>query len=206
MSDPILMFEAVKRAANARLTGIAPDLLDQEARWVLDEFLRETRIWRRTLTVALVAGQEDYALDIEDYESVAGVQAVAYGAAGLMAGVERMTRTRTGAPTTAGMLTDRTIRVYPIPSAGLTEPLTVDVWLTMLVHVDQPPPDVILPFQDALLQGLLVRCYSIPNVAWTNLQLAGAHQISYEGAKARVRRQVDAARMRGTQFMRIPRF
>lgn len=206
MTDPIYLLESVKRAAVSRLVSITNDVVDNEARWVIADFLKTTRVWDRNLTVTLVPGESDYALDIEDYESVAGVAAAKYADRNVASGVVRLAYTETGSPRMLGLVDDRTLRVYPLPDAQTTGTATVLVWLTLLVGTDQPPPDVVRPYHDVLLDGLLMRCYTMPDRPWTNMRLAPTHAAAYEAGKTFVRRDLDSGRAHGAQFMKIPRF
>lgn len=206
MTDPVYMFEAVKRAAVSRLTAITNDVLDNEARWVLTDFLKATRVWKRNLDVALVAGQTDYDLGIEDYESASGIEQAEYDGYPVRLGIFGMNYATTGRPSMVGLDNDRTLRVYPTPAAGATGAVSVLVWLSLLAGTDQPPPDVVRPYHDVLLDGLLMRCFSMPDRPWTNMRLAPTHAMAYEGGKSTVRRELDSGRSHGAQFMRIPRF
>lgn len=206
MTDPVYMFEAVKRAAVSRLTAITNDVVDNEARWVLADFLKATRVWKRNLNVTMVPGQSDYTLGIEDYESVVGIESAEYGSYPLRLGIFNRAYTVTGSPSMAGLENDRVLRVYPIPAAEVVGAVAVSMWLTMLVGTDQPPPDAVRPYHDVLLDGLLMRCFSMPDRPWTNMRLAPAHATAYEGGKSTVRRELDSGRSHGARFMQIPRF
>jgi hypothetical protein len=206
MTDPVYLLEAVKKAAVTRLAAITNDVLDNEMRWVLCDFLKGTLIWKRNLTITLVTGQSDYVVPIQDYESVAFVERVAYGATAIRLGTIPYTYATTGQPQVAGLIDDRTLRVFPTPSADATESLSVLVCMTVLVTSNQPPPDVVRPYHDVLLDGLLMRCFAIPDRPWSNVRLAPAHAQAYEAGKVNVRRERDGGRVHGAQFMKIPRF
>ena len=206
MTDPVYMFEAVKRAAVSRLTAITNDVVDNEARWVLADFLKATRVWKRNLSITMVPGQTNYDLGIEDYESAVGIEAAEYDGYPIRLGIFSMTYTTTGRPSMAGLDNDRVLRVYPTPAAGVTGAVSVLVWLSLLVGTDQPPPDAVRPYHDVLLDGLLMRCFSMPDRPWTNMRLAPTHAAAYEGGKSTVRRELDSGRSHGARFMQIPRF
>lgn len=208
MSDSLALLESVKQAATIRAAGADPSLLDLEARWVVSEFLSETRVWRQTFSIVLTGGTSDYPLPIQDEQSVVvvlGARSDSPIEVGPLAPVQDSSET--GAPRRVGMLNDRVLRVSPTPSpaeSGLI--IQVAVALTLLPTVDASPPDVIRPYHSYLLDGLLARIFSMPDKPWTNTRTSGAYLTRYNMGITRVRREVDGARTHGSLRMRGPRF
>lgn len=212
MSGSATLYEAVKSAAAIRLPGAPMETIDHEARWVLAEFLRETRVWRRAIDVVLVAGTAEYALPgLATTESVSVIMSAAIEGtdpiriadvpeAALSDGV-------TGTPMVVGMIDDRNVRVYPVPTAeDAGKALVLDVALSLLISEDATPPDVLRPYQGYLLDGLLSRLYFMPDKPWSNARSAETHVRRFESGKAAVRRELDGGRTFGGVKMRIPRF
>lgn len=209
MSDSIAFLESVKQTAALRIAGADPSLIDFETRWVVSEFLTETRIWTSTVQVLVTGGQSDYALSIDDEQSAVVLMSVRSGADWVpVGGVPSVLNPEvTGAPRLVGMLDDRTIRLAPIPSAAESGmALDVTVALTLLPTVDVPPPDVLRPYHHYLLDGLLSRLYAIPDKPWTNSRHAGAHLQRFQSGKTFTRRESVASRTYGSLRMRIPTF
>lgn len=205
MSDSLSLLEQVKQNASARLGSIPPALIDSEMRWVLEDFLRHTRVWREALTVTLVPGQEDYTLDIEDYESAAGIIQAQYGGFPVGLHIQRMSTTRTGDPAWVGLLTDRILRIYPLPSASSTGSLEVEIYKSLLPSLNAVPPDEIRPYHRTILEGLLARLLEMPDKPWFNLKAAMMAAGNYETFKAEVRIQTDRGRAVTSQHVVFPR-
>lgn len=209
MSDSLAILESVRQTVLLRLAGASPEIVDFEARWLISEFLSETRIWRETYSVGLTAGVTDYALPIEDETAVAVLMEARIGTAQLgFGGISAIPNpARVGLPTRIMMFDDRTARVFPAPTAeDIALPLEVSVALTLLVTVDAVPPDVIRPYHHYLLDGLLARMYAMPDKPWTNTRMAEPHLRRFQSGKSFVRRELDASRGYGSLRMRGPRF
>lgn len=209
MSDSVAFMESVKQTAALRIVGADPSLIDFEARWVVSEFLSETRVWTRVVNVPITGGISDYALPIEDEQSVVVLMGVRSSAGDVPVGdvPALLDPNVTGAPRCVGMLDDRVVRVFPIPSdAESSLVLSVHVALTLLTTLDVPPPDALRPYHHHLLDGLLARLYGIPDKPWTNSRFAGTHLQRFQSGKTFVRREVVASRTFGSRRMRIPTF
>lgn len=207
MSDSIALIESVKESVLSRLVGVDPSLVDRETRWVLNEFLSGTRVWRRTLDVTLVDATTIYDVPIEDEESVAVLMAATLDGAPMGLGLPSALDTQDGTPRQVGMESDRSVRVWPVPAlADAGKVVSVDVALTLLVSVDAAPPDVLRPYQNYLFDGLLARLYAIPDKPWTNVRIADVHLRRFETGKASVKREMDGNRSFGAPRVRFPRF
>ncbi len=207
MSDSILLLESVKESAMARLPGADPSIIDRETRWMVSEFLRETRVWRRTYSVTLVDSTTMYDLPIEDEEAVAVLMAATLDGAPMNLGLPSALDEQEGTPLNAGMEGDRVLRVWPVPMlADAGKVVAVDVALTLLVSVDAPPPDVLRPYQGFMLDGLLARLYAMPDKPWTNIRIADVHLRRFEVGKTSVKREMDGHRSFGAPRVRFPRF
>lgn len=204
MSDSILQTESIKETAALRLAGVTMAMVNAEMRWTLMEFLAETRIWRRVITLAPVAGQRDYELPIEDYESVKLLMSASYGDRNILRGLT-FGLEQTGSPSGVGMITDRILRVSPTPTASETSLITVDVCLTILPIMDAEPPDEIRPYSQVLLDGLLGRLYAIPDKPWTDIRFAAAHYAAWRSGISTTRREMEMGRMHGYTMARFPR-
>lgn len=209
MSDSLAILESVRQTVMLRLPGATPEIVDFEARWLISEFLSETRLWRETFSVGLTAGVVDYAIPIDDKTAVTVLMKARIGTTHLaFGGIPAIPNpARTGRPTRAMMLDDRTVRVHPIPTTDdIALPLDVNVALTLLVTVDAVPPDVMRPYHHYLLDGLLARMYAMPDKPWTNTRMAEPHLRRFQSGKSFVRRELDASRGYGSLSMRGPRF
>lgn len=202
MSDSMQLLETVKQAVSARIVGVAPGMLDSEMRWVVDEFMRATRVWERDINITLVNGTTDYALDIEDYESAWLLLSATYNERVMRQGRAPSGFSTTGTPSAVGMVNDRTLRVYPIPVDATGFPLKVTLCLTLLPSTHAPFPDVIRPYHAAFVDGLLGRMFSMPDKPWTNLKLAALHLDQFNMQKMDTRREMDRGRSFGAQFVR----
>lgn len=205
MSASLSLLESAKQAVSARIGNVTPALLDNEMRWVLDDFLRNTRVWREVVEVTMVPGQADYALDIEDYEAAVGIIQARYGGFPVSLFIQRASYTQTGAPAWAGLLNDRTLRVYPLPSAGTTGVMEVEVFKTLLPTLHAVPPDELRPYHRAIMDGLLSRMFEMADKPWHNLKAFAVAVANYEAAKADVRIMADRGRAVTSQQVAFPR-
>ena len=207
MSDSIALLESVKESAMVRLPGADPTIIDRETRWMMSEFLRETRVWRRVMTVTLVDATTMYDLPIEDEEAVAVLMGATLDGSQMSLGLPSALDEQEGTPTQAGMEGDRVLRVWPVPMLGdAGKVVAVDVALTLLVSVDAVPPDALRPYQGYMLDGLLARLYAMPDKPWTNVRIADVHLRRFETGKASVKRDMDGHRSFGSPRARFPRF
>ena len=207
MSDSVRLLESVKQAAVIRLPNILPETLDSEMRWVMMDFLSATRVWVRDLTLTLVAGTVSYAVDIDDTESAVVLMEAVHNGRVVSLGLRTDYTGAVGAPLVVGLPFDRTLRVFPVPNAeAAAYPLQFKLALTLLPSVNTTPPDELRPFHEALLDGLLSRCYAMNDQPWTNMRLALPHLHKYEGHKSQARRRVESGRTMGARFVRFPRF
>lgn len=204
MSETIRVLESIKIAASNRLTGITTGLLDSEMRWVLSDFLAETRVWKKAFTITCVPGTKDYAIPMEDYESGVMLTGATYNGFPICPQLDERAYSDAGMPAYAGLLDDRTLRIYPVPDASQTAAFEVVVALTMLPTVEVEPPTVVRPFHEALLCGLLARCFGMGDRPWGNLRLAPTMNAEYDAAKMKVRRLVDTGRTRTATFAKFP--
>ncbi len=200
------LLETVKQTVGIRVAGALPALIDSEARWVIDEFLRDTRLYEKDYDVTLVAGTASYTLAIQDYESAWLLKEVWHNERPVRLGRPPKVYTATGSPGIVALTNDRTLLVYPIPDANaVLHVLKVTVCLTLLPSVFSPMPAVLRPYHAALVDGALTRMYSMPDKPWTNLKLAGVHLAAFNDAKLTVRREIDRGRAHGGQFVTFPR-
>jgi hypothetical protein len=208
-------FETIKQAALVRLPGADPSIVDVEARWVINEFLSETRVLARVFEFPVLPDLRTYALanaahtplDPDNESGVVLLEAfvddvrMELGFMGL--GRERAT----GSPRVVGMTDDRTLLVSPTPTAEDTgKTLRARVALTIPPNADVPMPAVLRPYHHYLLDGLLSRMYSMPDKTWTNIRLADPHIRRFQAGKTFARRDQDSTRSYGSLSMRGPRF
>ena len=209
MSGTAAEFEGIKQAALLRLPGATPEVVDAEARWVLHEFLSETRVWWIDASLPLLPESRDYAVPLPVPWASAAVlltASVDHGPA-LTPGLP-MNDGATGFPSHVGLVNDRTLRVYPTPTlAEFGRNLTFRVALTVVPNdAAVEMPERLRPYHRHILDGLLARMYSIPDKTWTNTRMADPHQRRFVAAINMVRRELDGARTYGTVVMRGPRF
>lgn len=203
-----------KEAAVMRLPGVIPELLDIEFRYVVAEFLSRTLCYRRGLEVPLTPDEGVYRLGLQPYE---GVAALLYGEYSRdREAKEGNTLLRMGTPPSvprmgawygvrrAGMIDTQRVAIAPAPSeVGYAR---FDVALTLTPDIDFPMPDVLLPWQDILLAGLLSRMMAMQDKPYSNLNLAGVNKREFESRMQQVRREVDGGRAYGSIRPRFPKF
>lgn len=203
MSDSAGLFESVRQSVMARLIGATPELVDQESRNVVQEFLHDTTLWRQVFSFPLVVGTTDYALNMEDWESGSLLVEAQYDGRRIAHGMTDLPITARGGPRAVALVTDRMLRVYPIPGDGYTGTMDVVVALTLLPTGTATPPDCIRPYHDIIMDGVLARMYLMPDKPWTNLRLADPATKRFEAGKSRVRRENQGGRTFGAVFMKI---
>lgn len=205
MSDSTFNVESVKQSALARLPGADPALIDMEMRWVAHEFMSETRLWRRTMDITLLPLIRDYAIPIEDYETVTLLKRSAYGERELGNGIPTPD-TNEGSPRFVGLLNDRTARVYPLPGTEqLNTTITLDLCASVLPVLDVPLPDEIRPYNQALLDGLLARMLGMADKPWTDQRMALYHRQEFVRAFTMTRREMEKDRTFGFTMARMNR-
>lgn len=206
MSETLGLLESIRQAAMLRLTGATPDAVDLESRWVISDFLARARVWRRTIALTPSAGVEAYTLGITDYESVALLLGASYNGRELLLTSKPLVAVQDGLPTAVMLADDRTARVYPVPTADVTEVVEVEAVLTLLPMAEAAPPAVVRPYHEVVLHGVLARMYRIPDKPYTNQRLAPEHQWYYDRGVYDVRRMVDGGRGRNAMFVQFAPF
>jgi hypothetical protein len=103
-----------------------------------------------------------------------------------------------------GMLDHARISFQPVSTTNRWA--RVDVALTLLPHVEAPVPDVVLPWQDVLLSGLLARMMGMQDKPYTNYALANFHQREFLSRMSQIRREQDGGRAYGSDRVRMRRF
>ncbi|MFN7883699.1 MAG: hypothetical protein ACK5PF_11895, partial [bacterium] len=168
MSETLGLLESIRQAAMLRLTGATPDAVDLESRWVISDFLARSRVWRRTIALTPSAGVEDYLLGIANHESAVMLLGASYNGRELLLAPKPLVTMQDGLPTAVMLTDDRTIRIYPIPTADVTEVIEAEVALTLLPMSESAIPAVVRPYHDTVLLGVLARMYKIPDKPYTN--------------------------------------
>lgn len=208
MSGTAAEFEGIKQAAMVRLPGADMALLDMEAKWVLHEFTRDSRVWRRVFPIVLLPDLIDYPLSLEVGESAVVLLAAHINGTPVRHGLP-LPGTGHGYPMCVGMPNDRMVRVFPIPSPEQTGVIMqVSVALTLIPTVPGPVtmPDELRPYHSYLVDGMLARMFSMPDKAWSNRTAAEPHMRRFMAGINMVRREMDAGRTYGSITMRGPRF
>lgn len=203
MSDSATYLESVKTGAMIRLAGATPEVIDSEMRWVVSEFLADTRLWMERISVTLLAGQTEYALALgDDTESVTMIFRAEFNGRTLGHNIPPAD-SNTGAPARIALKTDRIILIYPQPDTeAVATPLLIDVCKTLLPTSSATVPEIIRPFHSAILLGLLARMYAITDKPWTDLRMAAAMTSAYVGACTEIRHQVEKGRTFGSVYAR----
>ena len=203
-----------REAALMRLPGADPGLLDVEFRYTVGEFLSRSLVWRRRVDVPITLNEGVYRLGLEAHE---GVAVLLYGEVSRdLDGTDGLTVLRLGAVAhvqrpavyygirRCGMVDHQRVSITPVPTEnGYAR---FDVALTVLPHVEAPLPDVLLPWQEVLLAGLLSRMYAIPDKPYTNYNMADFHQRSFSARCSIIRREQEGGRAQGSYRPRIPTF
>ena len=206
MSETLGVLESIRQAAMLRLTGATPDAVDLESRWIISDFLARSRVWRRTIALALSAGVEDYLLGIANQESAVLLLGASYSGRELLLAPKPLVAMQDGLPTAVMLTDDRTARVYPTPTADVTEVVEVEVALTLLPTTESVIPAVVRPYHDIILQGVLARMYRIPDKPYTNQRLSSEHQWYYDRGVYDARRMIDGGRGRNAMFVQFAPF
>jgi len=206
MSETLGLLESIRQAAMLRLTGATPDAVDLESRWVISDFLARSRVWRRTIAITPSAGVEDYLLGIANHESAVMLLGASYNGRELLLAPKPLVTMQDGLPTAVMLTDDRTIRIYPIPTADVTEVIEAEVALTLLPMSESAIPAVVRPYHDTVLLGVLARMYKIPDKPYTNIRLAPEHQWYYDRGVYDIRRVVDGGRGRNAMFVQFAPF
>ena len=198
MSNTTRLLEQVKEVAASRIAGMVPNAVDIETRFVLDEFLKLSQVWKRSIPIPYVAGESEYSLGIKDYESAVEIQEAKLNDRALRLGVMENAPTTTGKPSAVGLITDRKVRIYPIPEADESGTIDVLVVLTLLPNTEVPPPEEARPYFEALLTGVLARAYAMVGRGWANLPMAAAMRSEFVTQCTAIR--VATRRGRGRAF------
>lgn len=206
MSETLGLLESIRQAAMLRLTGAIPDVVDLESRWVISDFLARSRVWRRTIALTPSAGVEDYLLGIANHESAVILLGASYNGRELLLAPKPLVTTQDGLPTAVMLTDDRTTRVYPTPTADVTEVIEVEAALTLLPISESVIPAVVRPYHDTVLHGVLARMYKMPDKPYTNQRLAPEHQWYYDRGVYDVRRVIDGGRGRNAMFVQFAPF
>lgn len=207
MSETLGVLESIRQAAMVRLTGATPDVVDLESRWVVSDFLTRTRVWRKMVAITPTPGVDEYAVPgIQNYESVVLITEAAYKDRTLLLAKFPVTTMQDGLPTAVMMVNDRTVGVYPAPTADVTDTIDLELAFTLLPASENPIPAVVRPYHDTLLKGVLARMYAIPDKPYTNLRLAPAEQSAYDRSVYDIRRVVDGGRGRNALFVQFAPF
>ena len=207
MSETLGVLESIRQAAMVRLTGATPDVVDLESRWVVSDFLTRTRVWRKMVAITPTPGVDEYAVPgIQNYESVVIITEAAYKDRTLLLAKFPVSTMQDGLPTAVMLVNDRTVGVYPAPTADVTDTIDLELAFTLLPASENPIPAVVRPYHDTLLEGVLARMYAIPDKPYTNLRLAPAEQAAYDRSVYDIRRIVDGGRGRNALFVQFAPF
>jgi hypothetical protein len=206
MSETLGLLESIRQAALLRLTGAPPEAVDLESRWVISDFLARSRVWRRTIALTPSDGTEQYALGIANHESATLLLGASYSGRDLLLTTKPLATTQDGLPTAVALVDDRTVEVYPAPTADVVEPIEIEVALTLLPMTESVLPAVVRPYHETILHGVLARMYRIPDKPYTNQRIAPDHQWYYERGVFDVRRMTDGGRARNALFVQFAPF
>jgi hypothetical protein len=206
MSETLGLLESIRQAAMLRLSGATPDAVDLESRWVVSDFLARSRIWRRTVALTPSVGVETYALGLTNSESAVLLLGATYKDRVLLLAAKPLMTTQDGLPASAMLVDDRTVGVYPAPTADVTDPIEVEVALTLLPMTESALPAIVRPYHDALLHGVLARMYRVPDKPYTNQRIAPEHQWYYDRGVFNARRVVDGGRGLNAMFAQFAPF
>jgi hypothetical protein len=178
----------------AKLPGASLPLLQSELFNTIDDACRNGWIWRETISVTLVDGEDTYVLAPAGTE-VLYVQSVTHETFDL-----------TGAVVEFGVLTLKTAPTQAYPD----DPVYAVAMLTPAHNVSTSdienwlPSDMWSEHYQMFMDGVEGRMMAQPAKPYTNPQLAAFHTRSYNGALARARHKVRTGGAPGAQVWRFP--
>lgn len=207
MSETLVDLESVRQAAMVRLTGATPEVVDLESCWVISDFLTRTRVWRRVVAITPIPGVDEYVIpNIQLYESAVLITEATYKDRTLLLAKFPVATMQDGLPTAVMLTNDRTVGVYPSPTADVTDTIDLELVMTLLPKLSNPVPTVVRPYHDTILKGVLARMYAIPDKPYTNLRLAAVERVDYDRSVYDIRRIVDGGRGRNAMFVQFAPF
>jgi hypothetical protein len=199
----------------ARLTGIELPLVKVEVRATLTDFLSKTLLWRDTVLIPAVSGQEMYALmPPQVLAGVVGSRVLTayYGESPMAVAALNGVLPASGVPTCVDLSESVWLRVWPVPDDS--NPLQT-IRLNLVWGMDPTaidPEDLVLPRQvlgyiEGITEGALARLYAIPDRPWSSLNHAAMHERKYRKVKLEARRAAEEGRGRmGGDNWRFPPF
>jgi hypothetical protein len=201
-ASALLAAESVRLAARARFVGATPESVDYEFRWVVQEVLRRSLVWRVQFDVTTVAGTALYTLPLDVNHAVVAVTAARINDGGgpLKLGDVSLLDTEEGRPGRVGMGDFQSVLLNPVPDNAYA--VIVEVALTLTPDTESDLPDVLVPYHAALLSGLLYRMYAMPNKPYTNAQAAQHHLLEFNKNILDVKRDAVGQRAVGSRIAR----
>lgn len=200
-----------RQAILARVPGITRDLVDIELRIVVSEFLTRTMLWRQEYEFTGAIGADSYIIPVAQAGvNIAAILDAHHGRTPLRLGAAAGFYRELGVPRFISLRDARTVRVWPSPqdvseNFRFTAALTVDM-------IDANPetsfvlPYEVVPYSNALMDGVLARLYSMPDKPWTSKTLMEDHRRLYRRGMSEARLAADEGRVRGAANWRFPRF
>jgi hypothetical protein len=203
MSDTTRLLEQIKEVAASRVAGMVPGAVDIETRFVVQEFLSLSQVWKRSIPIPIAAGESEYALTLQSYESAVEIQTARLNNSLMHLWVMENAHTDTGTPVAVGLVSDRRVRVYPTPAAGQTGTINALFVLTLLPDMEVPIPAEVRPYFDTLLAGVLARAYAMVGRGWANLPMAAAMRQKFETDCTSIRVATRTGRGRSLGMSRV---
>jgi hypothetical protein len=214
MSTNALALDSVRRALKSRIGNLTDELMDQELRWTLQEFLSFTQVWRHVETVNLIQGQTDYQIQLNVVNPAFVAQTILGAwndkspltlAVDLAAELSRI-NAGTGEPARVELAGGTHLRVSPAPaqSGGNVYALLAMTADPSLPLTEIPSPA--LPYTDALVSGTLGRLHAMDAKPWSNALLVRFHVARFHSIMSSARAAAKAGRSNRNAPWRFPRF
>ena len=223
MSTHINALDSIRRALMTRLPGATDDLVNQELRWALQEFLSFTQVWRTTETSPLVDGVTDYQIPMNVGNPSAVAETILAGwvvrpapDAGNVSlrvavdlSVELALMSTAGTPDRVELVAGTHLRVSPRPDAQISAGGSLVAYLVMSLDPSLPLtelPASVIPYTDAILSGTLARMHAMDAKPWTSPILVRFHTGRFHAMKTNARAAANAGRSNQAAPRRFPRF
>lgn len=190
--------------ARVRLTGATDDALQRELFMVMDEFFKQTNVWKEDIPITIPGNDPAgtrYIIAPNEPGNITQLMWVFTASSD-----DSMAR---GAAIAAGMDVPGELWLGAQPSSE--QYLVVTVALTVQDPVNRDgyvvfPAWVAQKYGDAILDGLLGRMMTQPNKPWTNSQMSVFHLRSFNSKKVQARVEATRNNTYRQQAWRFPGF
>lgn len=168
------------------------------------DFCRKTWYCRRTIEVALIAGEKYYDLSPEsDTEQIIGIKSIQYRDQILAptSPEEMRTNGEEGDPCAYFVEDSDTVAFYPTPRNTESNVCYARVAVQPSSDAEDLPDDLVVEFEQAIIDGAIMWLTRMEGQAWTNYEVSAKMEALYGQAVHRAK--ADAMRARQPFNLRI---